>query len=311
MADIKLFRIESNSDSAHELAGTSVAIEKTLQTLIERHLETLVGVRFLASEYTTGRVHGGRIDTLGLDENHVPVIIEYKRAINENVINQGLYYLDWLLDHKAEFKLLVMDTLGSDEAQAIDWRFPRLLCIAADFTRYDQYAVQQINRNIELIRYRRYGNDLLLLEMVNTVKEQPVDADSAENSGNGQRPGARGAYRTVTDLLASAGQEQQDRFDAIKAFLLALGDDVQLNALSYYFAFRRIKNFACVEIHPQSKTILVYIKVDPDFVTLEPGFTRDVRAVGHYGTGDLEIRIRSDDDFERAKPLLIRSYEVS
>ena len=311
MTDIKLFRIEPNGDRAQELAGTSVAIEKTLQTLIERHLEPLVGVRFLASEYTTGKVHGGRIDTLGLDENHVPVIIEYKRAINENVINQGLYYLDWLLDHKAEFKLLVMDQLGSDEAQAIDWRFSRLLCIAADFTRYDQYAVQQINRNIELIRYRRYGNDLLLLEMVNTVKEQPVEADGIENGSNGQRPNTRGSYKTVTEFLASAGQEQQDRFEAIKAFLLALGDDVQFNALSYYFAFRRIKNFACVEIHPQTKTILVFVKVDPDTISLEPGFTRDVRNVGHYGTGELEIRIRSDDDFEHAKPLLIRSYEAS
>lgn len=311
MTDIKLFRIEPNGDHAQELAGTSVAIEKTLQTLIERHLEPLVGVRFLASEYTTGKVHGGRIDTLGLDENHVPVIIEYKRAINENVINQGLYYLDWLLDHKAEFKLLVMDQLGSDEAQAIDWRFPRLLCIAADFTRYDQYAVQQINRNIELIRYRRYGNDLLLLEMVNTVKEQPVESDGVENSSTGQRPNSRGSYKTVTEFLASAGQEQQDRFDAIKAFLLALGDDVQFNALSYYFAFRRIKNFACVEIHPQTRTILVFVKVDPDAIALEPGFTRDVRTVGHYGTGELEIRIRNDEDFERAKPLLIRSYEAS
>ena len=311
MTDIKLFRIEPNEDRAQELAGTSVAIEKTLQTLIERHLEPLVGVRFLASEYTTGKVHGGRIDTLGLDENHVPVIIEYKRAINENVINQGLYYLDWLLDHKAEFKLLVMDQLGSEEAQAIDWRFPRLLCIAADFTRYDQYAVQQINRNIELIRYRRYGNDLLLLEMVNTVKEQPVETDGNENISNGQRPNSRGSYKTVTEFLASAGQEQQDRFDAIKAFLLALGDDVQFNALSYYFAFRRIKNFACVEIHPQTKTILVFVKIDPDTIAIAPGFTRDVRSVGHYGTGELEIRIRSDDDFERAKPLLIRSYEAS
>ena len=32
----------------------------------------------------------------GIDENCSPVIIEYKRALNENVINQGLFYLDWL-----------------------------------------------------------------------------------------------------------------------------------------------------------------------------------------------------------------------
>lgn len=310
MTDIKLFRV--GSDSAQELTGSSVAIEKTLQTLIERHLDSLLGVRFLASEYTTGKAHGGRIDTLGIDENHSPVIIEYKRAINENVINQGLYYLDWLLDHKAEFTLLVMRQLDAAESEAIDWRFPRLLCIAADFTRYDQYAVQQINRNIELIRYRRYGDELLLLEMVNTVKEQPVEADGVEHNGNGQKFSQRGgSYKSVAEFLAIAGQEQQDRFEALKAFLMALGDDVQFNALIYYFAFRRIKNFACVEIHPQTKTILVYVKVDPDSITLELGFTRDVRSIGHFGTGELEIRIRSNDDFERAKPLLIRSYEAS
>ena len=66
-------------------------------------------------------------------------------------------------------------------------------------------------------------------------------------------------------------------------------------------------NFACVEIHPQTKTLLVYVKVDPDSVELKKGFTRDVRGIGHYGTGDLEIIIRSDEDFERAKALLLRS----
>ncbi len=101
MSDIKIFRLESSG--AIELKGQSVALEKSLQTLIEKNLNTFLGVRFLASEYSTGKTHGGRIDTLGIDENRRPVIIEYKRAMNENVINQGLYYLDWLMDHKAEF----------------------------------------------------------------------------------------------------------------------------------------------------------------------------------------------------------------
>lgn len=94
MSDIKLFRI--GSESVQELSGSSVALEKSLQALIEHHLEAFLGVRFLASEYSTGKTHGGRIDTLGMDENHSPVIIEYKRSLNENVINQGLFYLDWL-----------------------------------------------------------------------------------------------------------------------------------------------------------------------------------------------------------------------
>jgi predicted transport protein len=95
------------------------------------------------------------------------------------------------------------------------------------------------------------------------------------------------------------------------AFLLALGDDVQTKTLKHYFAFKRIKNFACVEVHPQSKNILVYVKVNPDEVELEHGFTRDVRSIGHYGTGDLEITIRADEDLEKAESLLQKSYQAS
>jgi len=71
--------------------GTTEAIERSVQALFEKNLEALLGVRFLTSEFTT--THGGRIDTLGLDENGSPVILEYKRATNENVINQGLFYI--------------------------------------------------------------------------------------------------------------------------------------------------------------------------------------------------------------------------
>ena len=141
MSDIKLFRV--GHGGVQELSGRAVAVERELQALIERNLDTVLGVRFLASEYSTGKTHGGRIDTLGIDENNAPVIIEYKRSTNENVINQGLYYLDWLLDHRAEFTLLVMKQLGAEVADAVEWSFPRLLCIAGDFTRYDEHAVQQ------------------------------------------------------------------------------------------------------------------------------------------------------------------------
>jgi tetratricopeptide (TPR) repeat protein len=152
LADIRLFQVQAYSVS--ELRAESVDIEKSLQSLIEQHLQSFLGVRFLATEYVTGKAHGGRIDTLGLDDNNCPVIIEYKRSLNENVINQGLFYLDWLMDHQGEFTLQVQNRLGREWAEKIDWSGPRLLCIAGDFSRYDEYAVLQIPRNIELLRYR-------------------------------------------------------------------------------------------------------------------------------------------------------------
>lgn len=92
MSDIKLFRIVGGS--AKEIEGTAAHLEKPLQSLIERNLETFLGIRFLATEYSTGKTHAGRIDTLGLDEDSCQVILEYKRSSNENIINQGLFYLD-------------------------------------------------------------------------------------------------------------------------------------------------------------------------------------------------------------------------
>src|SRR6516165_6498711 len=122
MGDLKLFRIDNGT--AVELQGMALALERPLQALIEKNMDVLFGVRFIASEHSTGKKHGGRIDSLGLDENGSPVIFEYKRAVNENVINQGLFYLDWLLDHRAEFELLVMKGLGAEAAAQIDWSSP-------------------------------------------------------------------------------------------------------------------------------------------------------------------------------------------
>lgn len=297
MSDIKIFRLASGGVS--EIEGYSVAIEKSLQKLIEQYLDIFLGVRFLATEYLTGKTHGGRIDTLGLDENGSPVIIEYKRALNENVINQGLFYLDWLLDHKAEFELLVLKKYGQHTADSIDWSSPRLLCIAGDFTKYDQYAVQQINRNIELIRYLRYGDELLLFELVN--------ATTSEQTNNTLKITNISKPTTSSSQPVKVKNDVADRFEALKAFLFALGDDVQMKALKDYIAFKRLKNFACVELH--TREMLVFVKVNLDTVQLQDGFTRDVRKIGHWGTGDLEIRIRTDDDLERAKSLILKSYE--
>lgn len=305
MSDIKLFKI-SNKKVA-ELAGKSVALEKSLQTLMEKNLESLLGVQFLASEYSTGKVHGGRIDTLGIDENKSPVIIEYKRAANENVINQGLYYLDWLLDHKAEFELLVMNKVGKEISREIEWSSPRLLCIAGDFTKYDAHATQQMGRNIELIRYRQFGNDLLLLELVNAA----TDTGSLVFNPSDKGKKATNKYTTVTESLSKASAGLCDVYEALKSFLMALGDDVQIKTLKFYFAFKRIKNFACVEVHTSSNKLAVYVKADMEKIRFEKGFTRDVTNIGHLGTGNLEITITSPEDLKKAEQLLTASYEMS
>jgi predicted transport protein len=293
MSDIKLFKIEGGS--ASEVSGSALQIEKSLQSAFEKNLDVLLGIKFLASEHATGPVHGGRIDTLGVDEDGCPVIIEYKRSVNENVINQGLFYLDWLLDHRKEFQWLVMEKLGPDVAKEIDWSAPRLICIAGDFTRYDEHAVKQIARNIELIRYRRFDSDLLLLELVRAPKQAktaistPVQEEgTSESAENGSETYLS---QQISYRISQSDQTLRDLFEAVRQFLIALGDDVQMKELKYYIAFKRLKNFACVEVYPQAKVVTVHLKVDPQSVDLEEGFSRDVTNIGHFGTGDLQLTL--------------------
>ncbi|MGF6370914.1 putative transport protein [Paraburkholderia sp. RAU6.4a] len=307
MSDLQLFRL-SNA-TANELPTQAAKLEKQLQGLVEANMQTFLGVRFLASEYVTGKTHRGRIHSLGLDENGCPVIIEYKRHSNENVINQGLFYLDWLLDHQAEFRWLVMEKLGKDVADEIEWAGTRLLCIAADFTRYDQHAVQQIPRNIELIGYKLFGDDLLLLELVNAQSVPDATAvkpAQTDLSAEPEKPKAAGKDKSVDEQLAIASAEIRDLYAQLTSALTALGDDVQEKRLKLYTAFRRLKNFACVVVYPNR--LLVTLKLDPASVAPEEGFSRDVSQVGHWGTGDVELTLRGQPDLERSRPPLERSY---
>ena len=306
MSDLKLFR--TGAGSVTEISGGAVALEKSLQTLFESNLEALLGVRFLASEFGTNT--GGRMDTLGIDENNAPVVIEYKRASNENVINQGLFYLDWLMGHRKDFEWLVMERLGKEVAEKVDWSGSRLICVAGDFQKWDEHAVKQMNRTIDLVRYRRYGEDLLLLEQLTATTASGAGAVSSAATSTGNLPPAK-KYKTISRQLEEASPALLDLYHAVADYLQAQGDDVQVKTTDFYVAFRRLKNFACVELRNQIGKLLVYVRIDPDTVTIDSGFTRDVRGIGHFGTGDLEITIQSMGDLEKAKPLFDAAYQNS
>ena len=303
MSDIKLYNMAQNG--VFELSGGAVALEKSLQTLFEANLESLLGVRFLATEFSTNE--GGRMDTLGIDENNTPVVIEYKRSSNENVINQGLYYLDWLMGHRKDFEWLVLDKLGAEVAKTVDWTGPRLICVAGDFGKYDEHAVKQMNRNIALIRYRKFEGDLLLLEQLTASTTKQATASPSV----GANQPVKGKYKSIATQIEEAPADLLDLYHLVTDYVLALGDDVEAKPTEYYIAFRRLKNFASLELRNQMRKLLVFAKVDPTTVTIEDGFTRDVRDIGHFGTGNVEITITSVDSFERAKPLLDRAYEAS
>lgn len=292
MAELKLFNIQNE---VRELKSSSTTIEKELQNIIEKNMFEFFGVKFLQSEY---RIDNGRMDSIGIDENNCPVIFEYKCHSNENVINQGLFYLNWLLGHKANFKVLVIEKFGLELAEEIDWSMPRVICIAGDFNKYDEEAIKQINRNVSLIRYKKYGKDLLLFELLNTNTVAPLEIEKDNQS-------IRQVEKTFTMQYENAPDKFRMIFDDLKDFTLNLGDDVSENTLKLYVAFKKIKNFATMGIY-QSK-VLVHFRLNPDNYQLTDAL-RDVSQIGHLGCGDLQLIIKSDKEVELAKTLLLNAY---
>ncbi len=142
-----LFEI-SDENKLLPVAQIDFSQEKELRKLIEDNLKAVFNCRLVATEFPTGTVHAGRIDSLALSEDDNPIIIEYKRVESSELVNQSLFYLAWMRDHKGDFERAVQKSLGSDIK--VDWSHIRVICIAPNYKKFDLYAVQMMGVNIEL-----------------------------------------------------------------------------------------------------------------------------------------------------------------
>ncbi|WP_411573529.1 DUF5655 domain-containing protein [Streptomyces fradiae] len=308
MAELMLFRQDADGRDV-ELAGSTVALEVELQRRVEAGLEQMLGIRFVASEYATGPWHRGRIDTLGLDENGSPVVIEFKKGSDSGVLSQAVSYLSWLRSAQHEFAALVRKVLGAEAAESVDWRRPRMVCIAAGFSHHDRVAVQWLPERIDLVRYRVFEGGLLSLLLVDS---SPGSVSAASSRRSRERDAVVGSA-PATPAPTGAGlvpESLRDLYAELDEALTAWGE-VDVAPLRHYIAYRRLVNVASVIFRPKHEAILVYLRLDPDTVVLEEGFTRDMRGIGHLGPGNLEVRLVSAADLEKAAPLIRRAFEAA
>lgn len=116
---------------------------------------------------------------------------------------------------------------------------------------------------------------------------------------------------TVQEKIKKAPKGLQEIYNQLVKKLTSLGEDITVQPKKHYMAFRRHRNFASVQIYNQSKLIRVYLNLDPDKIEINSSYLRDVRQIGHYGTGNLEATIKSKQDIEKISTLIEKSYELS
>ncbi|MFP4527153.1 MAG: DUF5655 domain-containing protein [Candidatus Kapaibacterium sp.] len=306
-----IFEIENGN--AKRIRLSEFKLEKDLQKLVENNLETIFSCQFIATEFSTGNIHSGRIDTLALSEDQNPVIIEYKKTQSSDLINQSLYYLHWIIDHKGDFKIAANSALGAEVE--VDWSDVRVICLAPEFKKYDLHAVQVMGANIELWQYKLYENGILAIEEVfrqRSASHRPL-INSSDKKSEIVNPGPKTAdtgtisVYTVEEHTAKLSPTMTDILDNIRDYITSLDSSIQEIPKKKYIAYKTSQNFVCIQTN--KKKICLYLKLNPGEMDIIPENGRDVSNIGHYGTGDFELTISSAEDLERSKDYIFQAYK--
>lgn len=292
-----------------QIKPSSFKNERELQNLFEENLEELLGVRFIASEFTTGDRQRGRIDTLGVDQDGTPVIVEYKKTGKDNVINQGLFYLDWLVDHKGDFTLAAQEQLGKDIE--IDWSSPRLILVAESFSEYDKYAVNRIGANIQLWTYRKYGGDFLFLESIfSTVSQKPTKKEKSDVEIDlSEEMFEEEIVYTLEYHLSEKSKETKMLFESLRERIFALNGDGDIieKPNKIYLSYKHGKNFCEVQI--QANKLKIWMDILYNDLDDPQKISRDVSKIGHHGTGTVEINLSELSEMDSVMYLIEQSYK--
>ena len=302
----------NNNLQLRTVQKTNFPLEKDLQTLIENNLITVFNCRFIASEFSTGAIHAGRIDTLALSEDNNPVIIEYKKVESSELITQSLFYLHWIQDHKGDFEIAAQKVLGNNIE--IDWSDIRVICIAPNYKKYDLHAVQVMGANIELWRYQLFSNQSLYLEEVfhNTTSNTPVTLNQTAKNPVMVAAGKKAAITrnigqyTIESHLQNKSKEVIELMEALQDMIMGFDDSIEEIPKKYYIAYKSTQNILTVEI--RSRNLKIYLKLKPEDIPVNTPNYRDVSNIGHHGIGDVEFTITNLNELIDTKPFIELAY---
>ncbi len=153
-----------------DVKHTSFKNEKELQTFVENHMQDLLGLRFLATEFIIDEHN--RVDSVGFDEESSSfVLIEDKNVKDRGLVDQGFAYLAALFDRKEKFVLLYNKVYGqSKQADDFDWSQTRIAFIAPEFNNHQLDSTSFQDLPFDLYQLRKYG-DIISFEVIQNKKK--------------------------------------------------------------------------------------------------------------------------------------------
>lgn len=297
-----LYRIEKKLEYIKE---KPFKLEKEIQDLTEQNLKLIFGLDFVKSEFA---LNNFRIDTLAFDyDSNSFVIIEYKRDKNFSVIDQGYAYLSLMLNNKADFILEYNEKQGKLLKRAdVDWSQSRVMFVSPGFTNYQREAINFKDLPIELWEVKRFDNDTVSYDQIQKAGAHESIKTISKADETFETVAKEIVVYSEEEHLDIASDEIVELYQKLKGAILNF-DNIEIKPKKKYIAFVSGKNI--VDIHPQKKALKIWINLSKGELDDSKKITRDVSSTGHWGNGDYELQIDSDEDLEYILSLIKQSIK--
>lgn len=286
-----------NQKGLKNLAEKTFKLEKDIQNIFESNLETLSNWKFIKSEFT---IKANRIDTLAYDiENNSFVIIEYKKDRHFSVIDQGVSYLNLMLEYKADFIVEYNESQNKAIKRAdIDWSQSKVVFVSPAFTDFQKQASNFKDLPIELWEIKQYENDIILINPIKKSKAAPSirEVKSEQNSAINKVTKQVTVY-TEELYLSAKNDSVIELYESYKQAILNLSPELEVHPKKWYVAFKSKTNVIDIEV--QANTLKMWINLKKGQLDDPKNIMRDVSDLkGHNGNGDYEIIVKDTENLE-------------
>ena len=291
----------SKKGQLSQLKQQKFKLEKDIQRLFEENLTLLSGYIFIRSEFS---IKNSRIDTLAFDpETQAFVIIEYKRQQNSSVVDQGISYLNLMLEYKADFIVEYNEKQKFPlKRNDVDWSQSKVIFVSPAFNDFQIQATNFKDLPIELWEVNRFDNDIITLNIINKLKSAPnIKAVSNEKREELSILKAIKVYQE-SDHLADKTDFIQELYESFRQAILNLDQNIEINVRKLYIAFKKDRNIADIRI--QQKNLKIWINLPYGELDDPKNLAKNVSNTGHWGNGDYEIAVESTQYLEYVMSLI-------
>ena len=232
--------------------------EKDIQSITEKNLDVIFGLKFVRSEFQVGNF---RLDTIGFDEETKSfAIIEYKKDRSFSITDQGFAYLALMLNNKADFVLRYNESIGSSSIKTdFDWSQSKIMFLSPSFTPYQVEALNFKDLPIELWKVHRYSNDTIRYEKIKAQRATASLNLISKKSKIIKKVSTEIRVFTEDTLLNEAEKEVREAYMLIKDIVYQVNPDVEEKVKKSMVCFYT-RGRGLIWVKPTKKGIKIWLR---------------------------------------------------